>query len=105
MLAKNAPARKRDDVTSRKRGNDDTPPKGPGSPACFKGKKRGPGRGFKVSDLTKAMKVVAKQGGGACVELMPDGRINIILAEQTSATDGLRPPEPEGSSSPSGALP
>jgi hypothetical protein len=87
MVARKAPARKRDDVTvAQKRDNDDTPPKSPGSPDCFKGKKRGPGRGFKVPDLTKAMKVVAKQGGGARIDLMPDGRITIIPAGQAPAT-------------------
>ena len=86
-MAAKTPARKRDDVTSRKRDNDDIPPKGPGSPERFKGKKRGPGRIFKEGALKKAMKVVAKQGGGARIDLMPDGRITIIPAGQAPATD------------------
>jgi hypothetical protein len=82
-----ASARKRDNVTvAQKRGDDSTSPKGPGSPARFKGKKRGPGRVFKEGALKKAMKVVAKQGGGARIDLMPDGRITIIPAGQAPAT-------------------
>jgi hypothetical protein len=90
-----ASARKRDDVTAAQERDDDTLPKkkGPGSPARFKGVKRGPGRGLKVRDLTrnltnamKVVKVVAKLGGDAHVEVMPDGRIRIIPAGQAPAT-------------------
>jgi hypothetical protein len=83
MVAK-GPSRKRDDVTSRKRDNDDIPPKGPGSPARFKGKPRGPGRSCQVGNLKKAMKVVAKLGGR--VEVMPDNSIHLIPAGQAPAT-------------------
>jgi hypothetical protein len=86
MVAKKASARRRDDVTSRKRDNDDsTPPKGPGSPARFKGKKRGPNR-FNKRELKRAMEVAEAVGGVACVELTPDGRIQLILAGQAPAT-------------------
>ena len=89
-MAAKTPARRRDDVTvAQKRDNDDIPPKGPGSPARFKGKKRGPGRSCKMPHLTNAMKVVAKQGGGAHIEIMPDGRI-IILAGQAPATPAAK---------------
>jgi hypothetical protein len=85
MVAK-TPARKRDDVTvGQKRDHDDTLPKGPGSPARFKGKKRGPGLSFKEGALKKALKVVAKHGGGARIEIMLDGRINIIPAGEGPA--------------------
>jgi hypothetical protein len=80
-MAAKTPARKHDDVTSRKR-DDDTPAKGPGSPARFKGNPRGPARSSKVHDLTKAMKVAKRVGGVARVELLPDGRIQMILAGQ-----------------------
>ena len=84
MVAK-APSQKRDD---------DTPPKkkGPGSPARFKGKPRGPGLSCKMPHLTNAMKVVAKLGGGARIELMLDGRIIIVTGQDhptTQAGDDL----------------
>jgi hypothetical protein len=79
-----ASARKRDDVRPRKRDNT-TPPKGPGSPECFKGKSRGPGRSsFNVPDLKKAMTVVAERGGH--LELRPGGHISIIPAGHASTT-------------------
>ena len=78
MAAKVSPSHQRDD---------DIPPKtkGSGSPARFKGVPRGPARSFKEDVLKKAMKVVAKLGGGARIELMLDGRI-IILTGQAPAT-------------------
>ena len=80
-----APSRKRNDVASQKRDNDNPPKKkGPGSPARFKGKPRGPGLSCKMPHLTNAMKVVAKHGGR--VEIMPDGRIIIIPAGQDHPT-------------------
>jgi hypothetical protein len=81
MAAKQAPARKRDDVTSRKRDNDDTPPKGPGSPERFKGKKRGPNR-FNKRELKRAVEVAEAVGGVACVEVTLDGHIQLVLAGQ-----------------------
>ena len=67
--------------------DDDTSPKtdSPGSPPRFKGKPRGPAR-FKKRELTRAVKA-AKDAGVECVELMPDGRIHLILAGQTPAAD------------------
>jgi hypothetical protein len=86
MVARKAPARRRDDVTvAQKRDHDDTPTKGPGSPARFKGKPRGPAR-FKKRELTRAVKA-AKDAGVECVELMPDGRIQMILAGQAPTTE------------------
>jgi hypothetical protein len=80
-------------VPSHKR-DDDIPPKtkGPGSPARFKGVPRGPARSFKEGALKKAMKVVAKLGGGARIELMLDGRIIILTGQDhptTQAGDDL----------------
>jgi hypothetical protein len=77
MAAKKAPARKRD--------NDDTPPKGPGSPERFKGKKRGPNR-FNKRELKRAVEVAEAVGGVACVEVTLDGRIQLVLAGQAPAT-------------------
>jgi hypothetical protein len=65
---------------------------GPGSPARFKGKPRGPARNCKVGNLTNAMKVVAKHGGDAHIEIMPDGRIIILTGQDhptTQAGDDL----------------
>jgi hypothetical protein len=46
---------------------------------------RGPAK-FRERDIAKAVKA-ARRAGGERVELMPDGRINIILGEQVRATD------------------
>jgi hypothetical protein len=82
MAAKQAPARKRDDVTvAQKRDNDDIPPIGPGSPKRFKGKKRGPNR-FNKRELKRAVEVAEAVGGVACVEVTLDGRIQLVLAGQ-----------------------
>ena len=86
MAAKQAPARRRDDVTvAQKRDHDDTPTKGPGSPARFKGVPRGPAK-FRERDAVKIVKA-ARRAGAERVELMPDGRYNIILGEQVRAAD------------------
>jgi hypothetical protein len=47
--------------------------------------RRGPAK-FRERDLAKAVKA-ARRAGGERVELMPDGRINIILGEQVRAAD------------------
>jgi hypothetical protein len=67
--------------------DDDNPPKtkGPGSPARFKGVPRGPAK-FRERDAVKIVKA-ARRAGAERVELMPDGRYNIILGEQVRAAD------------------
>jgi hypothetical protein len=65
----------------------DQKPQGPGSPARFKGVPRGPAR-FKERDAARAVKAAKRAGGVARVELMPDGRINIILGETPTAQAG-----------------
>ena len=77
-------------VPSHKGGDDSTPPEGPGSPVQLRGHPRGPARSFRVPDLRKAMKVVAKHGGH--LEIMPDGRIIILTGHDhptTQAGDDL----------------
>jgi hypothetical protein len=67
--------------------DDDSPPKtkNPGSPPRFKGVPRGPAK-FRERDIAKVVKA-ARRVGGERVEVMPDGRINIILGEQARAAD------------------
>ena len=96
MVAK-APSRKRDDVTSRKRDNDNTPPKtkGPGSPERFQGKPRGPAR-FAKREIVR-FSSAAERVGAERVQLNLDGSLQAIFAKQAPAAD-LEPSEP-------GALP
>jgi hypothetical protein len=94
MVAK-TPARKRDEVTSQKRGDDDTPPKGPGSPARFKGKPRGPAR-FTKREIVR-FSSAAERVGAERVQLNLDGSLQAIFVKQAPAAD-LEPSEP-------GALP
>ena len=80
MAAKQAPARRRDDVTvAQKRDDDSAPPKD--SPERFKGKKRGPNR-FNKRELKRAVEVAEAVGGVACVEVTLDGHIQLVLAGQ-----------------------
>jgi hypothetical protein len=67
--------------------DDDSPPKtkAPGSPARFKGVPRGPAK-FRERDAVKIVKA-ARRAGAERVELMPDGRYNIILGEQARPAD------------------
>jgi hypothetical protein len=79
-MATRAPREKRDDGT---------PPKGPGSPERFHGKKRGPAK-FKLRETTRIVSG-AKRGGASAVEVLPDGRIRILFGEPppTTSTDAF----------------
>ena len=55
------------------------------SPARFKNTPRGPAK-WRERDLARAVRAARRAGGVASVELIPeDGRIQLILAEQTPA--------------------
>jgi hypothetical protein len=60
------------------------------SPARFKNTPRGPAK-WRERDLARAVRAARRAGGVASVELIPDGRIQLILAEQTPATPLVEP--------------
>ena len=66
---------------------DQCTPKKTGSPARFKGIKRGPSR-FKQRDVARALRAANLAGGVERVELTPAGNINIILAGDSPAQVG-----------------
>jgi hypothetical protein len=82
MVAK-TPARKRDDVTSRKRDDDSTPPKGPGSPVQLRGHPRGPAR-FTKREIVR-FSSAAERAGAERVQLNLDGSLQAIFAKQAPA--------------------
>jgi hypothetical protein len=62
--------------------------------ARLKGMPRGTAR-FRERELAKAVKAAARAGVDVeRVELMPDGRINIILGKQAPAAEVLGAPQP-----------
>ena len=84
-MAAKTPARKRDDVTSRKRDDDSTPPKGPGSPARFKDKPRGPNR-FTKREIVR-FSSAAESAGAERVQLNLDGSLQAIFAKTSPQQD------------------
>ena len=90
-MAAKAPAQKRDDATSQKR-DDDTPQKtnSPGSPARFKGVRRGLAR-FTQRELARFFRAADRAGNVERVQLNPDGSIQAILAKQAPATTNNDP--------------
>jgi hypothetical protein len=57
-----------------------------GSPARFKGHPRSPAK-FREREVARAVRAANRAGGVARVELMPDGRIQMILVGQAPAAD------------------
>ena len=55
------------------------------SPARLKNAPRSPAR-FRERELARALRAARRAGGVACVELMPDGRIQMILTGQDHPT-------------------
>jgi hypothetical protein len=56
------------------------------SPARLKNVPRSPAK-FRERELARALRAARRAGGVACVELLPDGRINIILGETSRQQD------------------
>ena len=84
MVAK-APARKRNDVASQTRDDNSTPPKGPGSPARFKDKPRGPNR-FTKREIMR-FSSAAESAGAERVQLNLDGSLQAIFAKTSPQQD------------------